>query len=611
MSVAALLAHPITVDEALHRREDGADDEELAVRGWASGPDAAFDCSLPPNVPAIFAACQNPYQWLAADRITRLVGPFSEPTGAAFHLVLQPGTSGPSLAALPEDVVVLGHFADHRAVGCRIEGEVDRRLCDRAFVVDALVRPNSSALDRLPFGEPLINPDLDARPSIGRADAIVAAGVEPTSDRLLIAFAMRRSLIEEAEPAAASLPPDMAVDTFWIVRFLEGDAGRVVVRTRLVGEKQTFHERRLHVWDVTSGGLAPVAAPVAPSATADDAFAGAPNEVAGLVSGTVGMAVDRNFPGDGSELLVRGWYVPHDPLASCPGGLDQQIRPVLPPCNQGRNWLLDRPEQLWSDPIKLDLDRQPTGATLNPIIPPDVPFDVPRIWQGTSPTPLPVVVLGHFADPRVSAYAGDRYFVIDQLVWTGSTGAVPKSPVVRLTPGSTEAPEVVLERIEEELGPAITTWVSVMAPQDLAVLDPDAIERAPELGEGSAVWVVRRLIDEPYDNLTRRLVAWSFTTDGGTRIWHGAGSRVDLATTIDVDPPGGDTRIVEVVDYSRRVLSVRAATDGDHLRWQPVGPEAAGWRLEIATGSTSRELAVRWHANRCQTDWELHVRVDG
>ncbi|MDQ3127522.1 MAG: hypothetical protein M3Q66_03570, partial [Chloroflexota bacterium] len=106
-------------------------------------------------------------------------------------------------------------------------------------------------------------------------------------------------------------------------------------------------------------------------------------------------------------------------------------------------------------------------------------------------------------------------------------------------------------------------------------------------------------------------VAWSFTTDGGTRIWNGAGSRVDLVTTIDVDPPGGDTRIVEVVDYSRRVLNVRAATAGDLLRWQPVGPEAAGWRLDIATGSTSRELAVRWHANRCQTDWELHVRVDG
>src|SRR5215211_7287559 len=67
-------------------------------------------------------------------------------------------------------------------------------------------------------------------------------------------------------------------------------------------------------------------------------------------------------------------------------------RPVLAPCSQGRNWLMDQPEHLWSDPARVDIDRQPTGAALHPIIPSDVPFEVPPIWHDGAPDPLAGVV---------------------------------------------------------------------------------------------------------------------------------------------------------------------------------------------------------------------------
>ena len=92
-------------------------------------------------------------------------------------------------------------------------------------------------------------------------------------------------------------------------------------------------------------------------------------------------------------------------------------------------------------------------------------------------------------------------------------------------------------------------------------------------------------------------------------MWGDAGIGFDLVTTLDVDPPGSDTRIVRVADYPDWIRGVRAVTSADELAWRVVGPGETPWRLEVARGSTDRELAVRWRADRCRIDWRLEVRT--
>ena len=228
----------------------------------------------------------------------------------------------------------------------------------------------------------------------------------------------------------------------------------------------------------------------------------------------------------------------------------------------------------------------------------------------TSSVPLPVVVLGHFTDPRVTAaYDGAQYFVVDQLVWTAAGGTIAQSDAVRLTAVATEKPEAVLERVQAELGRATATWVSVLTPADLQIQDPEAVARAPELLDARAVWVVRRLVDRPYDDLTRHIVGTAFTADGGSRIFSRAASSVELATSIDLRPGGSDTRPVEVFDHPDIVIAARAVTPADRLDWRRIGP-VEGVRFEIAAGPSDRALAIRWSGRACQTEWTIQVFRD-
>jgi hypothetical protein len=610
---------------------DGGDpgDRELAVHGWFS-PARPLPCPAPPrSVNPVRLQCPFGSQWLL-DSPEPLAARQSAPTsGRAGFQALLPFLDQAALttAARPAtrearlvEVVLIGHFHDRRGHGALCDVP-DPAACagfvaDGIYSIDGVRAPTSTIVDLEPW-----EPEPRHEPAWTPADVDGLFDVALPSLEILSRVALPGHRVSQIEPALGT--GGLGVidrDVVWSVTGLDVGPGSAPIRRTFLVVDGTAEAYETAPWEVSNIGFVPfrlidlpLASPVPASLSPDvDPFARAPHEVAGLVSRTVAMAVDRRVPGDDSEILVRGWYVAHDPAASCPNGqaLDAPIRPVLPVCNEGQNWLLELPEQLWSDPSKIGIDRLPTGASINPIIPSDVPFDVPPEWQGGSPTPLAVVVLGHFTDPRVQTYAGDAYFVIDQLVWTSAAGMVTQPDAVRLTASATETPEAVLARIESELGQANLTWVSVLDPRDLAILDPDTIRRAPELAETNAVWVVRRLIDQPYDNLTRRLIDWAFTVDGGERVWGGAGSGVDLATTIDVDPPGSDTRIVEVVDYSRWVLGVRALAAADDLGWRAVGPDDAGWRLEIARGSTPHELAVRWHGYRCQTDWKLSVRRD-
>ena len=340
-----------------------------------------------------------------------------------------------------------------------------------------------------------------------------------------------------------------------------------------------------------------------------DAFEGAPTSVLGLAVATVPTTLQLHPQHDAAEVAVRGWYVPPDPAAACPG-LRDPVRPIGIPCSQGRHWLLDRPEQLWADPQKVDLDRQPTGFYLNPIIPVDVPFATPDTWADGTPEPWPVVVLGHFSDPRVRTYAANAVFVVDALVWQAGAGSASPAPVqaiaVRLTPAS-EAPEAVLARVEAELGPARATWLTVLRGADLAIMDPDIADADTELVRSPAVWVIRRLVDLTDAGVARGVVTTAFTADGSDRVWDRPSCCVALKTTIDLSLPAvgaSPVSLLEIADQSAAIVSARVDTGTTIGGWRRIGP-ADGPLREVAATDRPEELAYRFEIGVCDEPLRL------
>jgi hypothetical protein len=149
-------------------------------------------------------------------------------------------------------VVVVGHFDDRRALACpssRVE------QCRRNFVVDAILDPNDTTLDRSTITAN--RPDPGAAPK-GNADwaASVAGLVDPYgADHVVALFPIRATALQFFEPAAAGAPDLTGVDVVWVVRFL-GDApfGRPAIRTRLVADAMPG-SAQVRAWDVTSEGI--------------------------------------------------------------------------------------------------------------------------------------------------------------------------------------------------------------------------------------------------------------------------------------------------------------------------------------------------------------------
>jgi hypothetical protein len=324
------------------------------------------------------------------------------------------------------------------------------------------------------------------------------------------------------------------------------------------------------------------------------------------------MSVDTAHqlsPDPGTAVAIHAWFVPHDPAAACPG-LNDPVRPLRQaPCFEGRDWLLDEPEELWSDPTKVGIDRQPAAAALNPIIPFDVPFDVGPVWSGATPTPVPVVVLGHFDSRVMDPYRGASEYVVDALVWAhGRT--VPEAPIVRVAHADEPADQVV-ERIDAAVPPpAITSWLTVLTGSDLEIAAPDAARRAPELARTDAVWVVRRLVEEYREQGPVRTIGSAYTADGGTRVWwDSACCGLDLATTIDVHFEDPTPAVVRVIDEGGAVVAARPVGGEDAFTWRRIGPADLATSPEVAAGTSPNELAVRWSGRRCQDVVDLRIRT--
>ena len=286
------------------------------------------------------------------------------------------------------------------------------------------------------------------------------------------------------------------------------------------------------------------------------------------------------------------------------------IHPPAPPCDEARRWLLDDPTGLGSEIGQMRRNPEHWPRALNPVLPVDVPFDIPPTWAGAVPNPQPIVVLGPFLDTRVETYAGDAYFVVDALVWTRDRPSGPLDTLTALTPAATEDAAAVLARVEAASGTPFATWTTVVDPADFARLDPRAAESMPEFTRGAPVWVVRRLIETETDGRQRLAVESAFTHDHGDRIWltPTPDSSPELLTTFDLRLPSGsanDAGTLKIVDEVDQVASARIGDHSGVQSWRTIGPE--GYTMRVGSTSDPRDLVIEWKRPDCVAAWRLDI----
>lgn len=615
-AVVHAIGDPMTVTQALAIRDGAADtDREILVSGFLSAvPTIYCAVELGPRNPTQ-PRCPEGHRWLMERE-----EPFGSdpPVGPAFHpsfaLVKTPSVPvSETNEATPVPVVLLGHFHDRRAPLC---SDHNRDACEQVFLVDRVISINGAdqpvethrQIDDLPIE---LSADVDALVTGAAPGTMLAA-------RQLLPL----TVVSDVEPA---LRDDDVLSVFspathasWLETVIDLRGGVPYARTFMLLDGTSWFA------EITTNSARMLARTVAvpsPSSwttmpTGDpNAFASAPTSVLGIPVRSLGaLQADRQAAKDGlgsDEMAVRAWYVGPAPGATC----DDQNPPLpqpAPPCDSTRHWLLDDPQQFGLEPGQLRADPRigRWEPVLNPVVPVDVPFDPGGSWLADRPSPVPVVVLGHFNDHRVQTYAGNLYFVIDALAWTKDGPATSLDSEIHLTSQASEDASSVLARISA-VSPnmAVATWTTVVDAADLGGFDWWFAESS-EFATGKPVWIVRRLVPSEIDGRQRLAIEWAWTHDGGSRVWmtESPDSTPDLATTLDLHDLDAHTSLVQVADYDAGITSVSAATGLGSLEWhQPLGNETD--HMDVAKGRTSHELVLRWHAEACRTTWRIHVNV--
>lgn len=633
----AALGAAISVVQAAAVRDAGVDDREIVVTGFLGG------AGLRPLCPMVLRPlnptrldCPYSFAWLMQDPETLTTtssdgsGSNHAPVGPAIHpsfaLVGQPSDprARPGTTPPPQ-MTVVGHFDDRRAALC---APADRAACGDTFVVDRVLTVDGAQRGVV---TELRNQRFDD--ATQKEVTEQPKDLQEDVDRLVLdtvpgGLILSRQLLTIDQ--VIGVEPVLAQDSFvpyigspatlmWIVTVIDTRADPTLARTfALMDGSNWFGEvtaKGMVMIERTASGP-PASGSIPPLPSADPtAFDSAPTTVLGIEVRDIATVMrDRRADfGDlgRDEMAIRAWYVSRNPAVTC-DELTPAIHPPTPPCDEARRWLIDRPEQLGSEAGQLRTSPEHWPAVLNPLLPVDVPFDVPATWSGGAPVPQPVVVVGHFEDNRVDTYAGNVYFVVDALAWTRDRPVGTLDTLTRLTSAATDDPASVLARVGNvSPNAAVATWTTVVDAAEFASLEPRTAAEAPEFTSGRPVWIVRRLIRNETDGRQRLAVEWAYTADGGTRVWRTEtpDSPPDLATTIDVGPFGEHTREIRVYDYGQLIVSVRRATAADHLTWRPTNPKRDGI-VEVARGATDRNVGVRWSGGACDLDWRLLVRVN-
>ncbi|MFH1475046.1 MAG: hypothetical protein ABIG85_04225 [Chloroflexota bacterium] len=233
------------------------------------------------------------------------------------------------------------------------------------------------------------------------------------------------------------------------------------------------------------------------------------------------------------SIAVAGWYAPAWP-ASCPypGPVDQ----LESRCPAMFGWLMEQPEDLLIVTSNSATGRSPTGPAFNPRFLPGVPDpEVPAppvAGPFPDPSPIPVVFVGHWHDPR-AAFCTDeaertcaREFVVEGTAWVDGEAIDPVTGTMFLASGG---PPQGAATLATEAYPgweiASMTFADVESWPDI---DPRVIA-APDLPPGGAAWFVRLVSPvgaEPgvtvvildRSDRVRALPAWPVRISSGERV---------------------------------------------------------------------------------------------
>jgi hypothetical protein len=532
--------------------------------------------------------------------------PLGPATQLSFAIVEPPATPSagkPSASAAP--VVLTGHFHDRRARLCN-----NRVPCEATFMVDRIVAVDGVNIPTTTRFR------TDAAPSDSQADVDALVAVQSPNSAVLSRQLLTVGDALAIEPVLTNdqvIPHIDPSKLAWIVTTVDMSGGVPLERTFMLLDGSNWFAEIIEVGALMLERRGPEASagavPIGPTAE-PDGFAQAPQNVLGIPVRPVAEVIrqrQRDRSVDRREYAVRGWYIGPPPSVTCdPPALP--IHAPEPACDDARHWLMNDPEVYGTDWGQLRMDPDPSPSVLNPLLPIDVPFDVGETWRGDQPVPQPVIVLGHFNDRRVLTYHGDTYFVVDALAWSRTDR--PIASITRITDAATEDVASVVQRIDSVSSEVpLTTWITVLDPADFAVVEANgAAQEAGEFTSGAPVWIVRRLVLREDELNPTFGVLSGYTADHGTRVWwtETPDSSPDLATTIDLHDLDGRTKLIKLYDYGQTVLSIRDGDGAGPFDWRRVGPDKSV-QLDVASGQTRREVAIRWNARGCGETWRLQV----
>jgi hypothetical protein len=253
--ITDLLDHPVSVAEAIDRRDTALEDTELAVEGFGWGPSGLLSCPMiRPGLP-VKAQCPGSFTWISDRQPAPTVyNEFAQPAGPAFNLLIQPETIRAVDIYRPDPIriIALGHFDDHRSATCLVIPDE----CRKNFIVDAIVDPAERRIDRtIVIGR--VDPSV--RPVLTPAEALGRMGLTATDPRLVVAFAVRVGALQEIEPFIAYAKELGGAEVVWIARWVDRDAeSRPVLRTKITIDVDPAPSET-QTWRVTAEGLEPVA----------------------------------------------------------------------------------------------------------------------------------------------------------------------------------------------------------------------------------------------------------------------------------------------------------------------------------------------------------------
>jgi hypothetical protein len=231
--VSTVVGEAITVGAAIEHRDNHLDDMEIAVKGWLVA--LAVECLGTPAPPVSPAEqhCGDGLVWLSEEPPTPVRRGLVQPEPPAFVLLIRPETylQVAVQPGQPSEVIVLGHFDDHRAAQCPTD-QVE--TCRRNFLVDALLDARQPSLDLNAIENLVLDPTLVTVARAADAERVATATLGGGST-VLAAFAVSGNSVAEFEPQAAEAKELASAAAVWIVRYLDvGIEERPVLKTKLM-----------------------------------------------------------------------------------------------------------------------------------------------------------------------------------------------------------------------------------------------------------------------------------------------------------------------------------------------------------------------------------------